>query len=329
MFCAADEKTQFVDFGAARFRGMDDASRSPTIAGRCRSSRRRSRGAKPNRARRTTSTRSRRPSSRSRRAEPLTRATTDAAVLLEIGERGVRLEIVDRVPGLDVEGREDLRAALAFDPKNLDRLGARARARRLLSHRTNCLLRPHALALVATRARVPRLAQCAGTRSSKRLSIDTLAVHAGQPPRSGERRGDAADRPLVDVRAGGTFGVHKGFEYSRGSGNPTRQALETCLAALEGSAYGYAFASGLAASTTLLHTLSPGDHAILGDDVYGGTFRLFDKVMRPLGVASTRVDLSDVAAVERAIRAENQADLDGDADQPDAQGSATSARSPT
>jgi cystathionine beta-lyase/cystathionine gamma-synthase len=131
------------------------------------------------------------------------------------------------------------------------------------------------------------------------LSIDTLAVHAGQPP---DPVSGAVMQPIVlsSTFAQDAPGVHKGYEYSR-SGNPTRKALEACVAALEGGAHGFAFASGLGASTTLLHTLSPGDHAILGDDVYGGTFRLFDKVMRPLGVAHTRVDLSDANAVKGAI----------------------------
>src|SRR6185503_13927246 len=87
-------------------------------------------------------------------------------------------------------------------------------------------------------------------------------------------------------------GSHKGFEYSR-SGNPTRRALEACVAALEGGSFGLAFASGSAATATLLHTLRPGDHVLSGDDVYGGTFRLFDKVMAPMGLASTMIDMSD------------------------------------
>src|SRR5579862_5599935 len=105
------------------------------------------------------------------------------------------------------------------------------------------------------------------------LSIDTLAIHAGQPP---DPVSGAVMQPIVlsSTFAQEAPGVHKGYEYSR-SGNPTRKALEACVAALEGGAHGFAFASGLGASTTILHTLSPGDHAILGDDVYGGTFRLF------------------------------------------------------
>src|SRR6266581_318941 len=104
--------------------------------------------------------------------------------------------------------------------------------------------------------------------NARKLELETLAIHAGQPP---DPQSGAVMTPIV---LSSTFaqdgpGQHKGYEYSR-SGNPTRRALETCLAALEGGAHGFAFASGLAASTTLLHTLAPGDHAILGDDVYGG-----------------------------------------------------------
>ena len=100
-------------------------------------------------------------------------------------------------------------------------------------------------------------------------------------------------------------GVHKGYEYSR-SGNPTRRALETCLAALENGQYGFAFASGLGATATLLHTLSPGAHILCGDDVYGGTFRLMDKVMAPLGIASSFVDMRNPEAVRAAIRPETK-----------------------
>jgi cystathionine beta-lyase/cystathionine gamma-synthase len=96
-------------------------------------------------------------------------------------------------------------------------------------------------------------------------------------------------------------GVHHGFEYSR-SGNPTRNALEANLAALEHAKHGFAFASGLGASTTLLHTLSPGDHVLSVDDVYGGTFRLIDKIMKPLGIQSTFADLADGARVKAAMR---------------------------
>src|SRR6185295_3479028 len=125
--------------------------------------------------------------------------------------------------------------------------------------------------------------------SSRPLAIDTLAIHAGQPP---DPVSGAVMTPIV---LASTFaqdgpGKHKGYEYSR-SGNPTRKALEACVAALEGGAHGLAFASGSATTATVLHTLRPGDHVLSGDDVYGGTFRFFDKVMRPLGIDSSMVDL--------------------------------------
>jgi cystathionine gamma-synthase/cystathionine gamma-lyase len=90
------------------------------------------------------------------------------------------------------------------------------------------------------------------------------------------------------------------FDYSR-SGNPTRQSLEGCLAALEHATFGFAFASGCAAATTLLHTLAPGDHVVCGDDVYGGTYRLFMRVMRAFGIETTFVDASDVRRFEAAF----------------------------
>jgi len=132
------------------------------------------------------------------------------------------------------------------------------------------------------------------------VSLDTLAIHAGQEP---DPTSGAVMTPIV---LSSTFvqespGVHNGFEYSR-SGNPTRRALETCLASLEGGKHGFAFASGLAATATLLHTLKPGAHILCGDDVYGGTFRLMDKVMAPMGISSSFVDMRDPAAVRAAIR---------------------------
>ena len=110
-------------------------------------------------------------------------------------------------------------------------------------------------------------------------SIDTLAIHAGQEP---DPVHAAVMQPIV---LSSTFaqpepGKPLRYEYSR-SGNPTREALERCLAALEGGSHGFAFASGSAATLTLLNTLRPGDRLISGDDVYGGTFRLFDKVPPP------------------------------------------------
>jgi len=135
---------------------------------------------------------------------------------------------------------------------------------------------------------------------AKRLGLDTLAIHAGQPP---DPTSGAVMTPIVlaSTFAQAGPGRHKGYEYSR-SGNPTRHALESCLAALEGGRHGFAFGSGCGATATLLHTLAPGDHVVCGDDVYGGTFRIFDKVMRPMGVEASFVDMTDAETVRGALR---------------------------
>ncbi|MDB4930423.1 MAG: Cystathionine gamma-lyase [Myxococcaceae bacterium] len=132
------------------------------------------------------------------------------------------------------------------------------------------------------------------------MKIETLAIHAGQHP---DPTSGAVMTPIV---LSSTFaqdgpGNHKGYDYSR-SGNPTRNTLEACAAALEGARHGLAFASGCAATTTILHTLAPGDHVICGDDVYGGTFRIIDKVMKPMGISATFVDMTDLALTEAAFR---------------------------
>jgi cystathionine gamma-lyase len=98
-------------------------------------------------------------------------------------------------------------------------------------------------------------------------------------------------------------GVHKGYEYSR-THNPTRQALERCIADLESGAHGYAFASGLAAISTSLELLNSGDHVIASDDLYGGSFRLFERVRkRTAGLQFDFVDMSDIAAIKKALKA--------------------------
>ena len=132
------------------------------------------------------------------------------------------------------------------------------------------------------------------------LSFETLVIHAGQHP---DAVSGAVMEPIVmsSTFAQPSPGKPIRYDYSR-SGNPTRAALEACLAELEGGSRAFAFASGCAAATTLLHTLRPGDHVVCGDDVYGGTFRLFDKVMRPMGVESSFVDLRDPAALTAALR---------------------------
>lgn len=132
------------------------------------------------------------------------------------------------------------------------------------------------------------------------LSLDTLAIHAGQPP---DPQSGAVMQPIVlsSTFAQAGPGHHQGFEYSR-SGNPTRNALEACIAALEGGKTGLAFASGLAATTNVFASLKSGDHVLSGDDVYGGTFRLLDKVMKPLGIESSFVDMTDPASARAALR---------------------------
>lgn len=139
---------------------------------------------------------------------------------------------------------------------------------------------------------------------SRPLEFDTLAIHAGQPP---DASSGAVMTPIVlsSTFAQKSPGVHKGYEYSR-SGNPTRHALEECLAALEEGSHGFAFASGSSATATLLHTLRPGDHILCGDDVYGGTFRLIDKVMRPMGLTADFVDMTDLFSVRKALRPETR-----------------------
>jgi cystathionine gamma-lyase len=133
------------------------------------------------------------------------------------------------------------------------------------------------------RAKSPVMAIPAGA------SIETLCIHGGQEP---DPTSGAVMTPIV---LSSTFaqpepGKPPRFDYSR-SGNPTREALEQCLAALEGGGRGFAFASGCAAATTLLNTLRPGEHVVCGDDVYGGTHRIFRTVLGPMGIHATFADL--------------------------------------
>ena len=127
------------------------------------------------------------------------------------------------------------------------------------------------------------------------LGFETRAIHTGQPA-------DAASGSVVTpITLSTTFaqrsvGEHQGFEYSR-SGNPTRAALEACLASLEGAAHGLAFSSGLAAEDNVLRLLRPGDRILLGNDAYGGTFRLISKVYGAVGYPWSAGDLTDVDAL--------------------------------
>jgi cystathionine beta-lyase/cystathionine gamma-synthase len=134
--------------------------------------------------------------------------------------------------------------------------------------------------------------------------FSTRAIHAGQDP------DPTTGAVIVPIYQTSTFaqdevGVHKGYEYAR-SGNPTRTALETALASLDGGQYALAFASGLAAETAVLLMLSAGDHIVAGDDAYGGTYRLFDKVFSRLGITADYVDTRDPENVADAIRAETR-----------------------
>jgi cystathionine gamma-synthase len=132
--------------------------------------------------------------------------------------------------------------------------------------------------------------------------FETLAIHAGQEP---DPSTGAVVPPIYQVstyKQDGVGGLRRGYEYSR-SANPTRTALEECLAAIEGGRRGLAFASGLAAEDTLLRTVcKPGDHVVIPDDAYGGTYRLFAKVLARWGLEHTPARLSDVGAVAAAIR---------------------------
>jgi cystathionine gamma-synthase len=138
--------------------------------------------------------------------------------------------------------------------------------------------------------------------STEHHGFETLAIHAGQEP-------DATTGAVIPpIYATSTFkqdavgDPRSGYEYSR-TANPTRTALEECLAALEHGTRGLAFASGLAAEDTLLRTVCrPGDHVLIPDDAYGGTYRLFAKVHERWGLAYTPVPLGDLAAVQQAVR---------------------------
>jgi cystathionine beta-lyase/cystathionine gamma-synthase len=131
------------------------------------------------------------------------------------------------------------------------------------------------------------------------LHFDTLAIHAGQAP---DPTTGAIMPPIYQtstyVQAGPA--QHKGYEYSR-TDNPTRKALEDCLAALEAAPYGLAFASGMAATDTIFKLLSSGDHVVASNDVYGGTFRLADKVLSRYGLRFSWVDTTDLDAIRAAI----------------------------
>jgi cystathionine beta-lyase/cystathionine gamma-synthase len=129
--------------------------------------------------------------------------------------------------------------------------------------------------------------------------FSTRAIHAGQQP---DPATGAVAVPIYQTStfAQNAIGKHRGYEYAR-TGNPTRAALETCIAALEGGAHGLAFASGMAAEAAIMQLLKPGDHTVAVDDLYGGTYRLFRRVLEPMGLSFSFVDGSDLSAVEKSL----------------------------
>ena len=136
------------------------------------------------------------------------------------------------------------------------------------------------------------------------MKFQTRAIHAGQAP------DPATGAVIVPVYQTSTFeqdaiGVHRGYEYSR-TGNPTRKALEEVLASLEGGSHGLAFASGLAATAAVFHLLGTGDHAVVGGDVYGGTYRLLERVFRQWGLAADYVETTDPDSFRNVIRRETK-----------------------
>ena len=131
------------------------------------------------------------------------------------------------------------------------------------------------------------------------MRFETRAIHDGQDAES------KTGAVIVPVYQTSTFkqqavGVHSGYEYSR-TGNPTRYALEIALASLEGGKYGLAFASGVAATTAVFNLLKPGDHVVAGDDIYGGTYRILEKVLKKWKISTTYADVDNINSFEDAI----------------------------
>jgi cystathionine beta-lyase/cystathionine gamma-synthase len=131
------------------------------------------------------------------------------------------------------------------------------------------------------------------------MKFSTKAIHAGQEP---DPTTGAIMTPIYQTSTFAQTGLggHKGFEYAR-TDNPTRSALEACIAALENGAYGLAFASGLAAESAILSLLSAGDHMVSCDDLYGGTYRLFERILRRYNVTTSYVTARNIADYEKAI----------------------------
>lgn len=138
------------------------------------------------------------------------------------------------------------------------------------------------------------------TKIELELGFDTRSIHAGQGP------DPTTGSIMTPVYLTSTYvqespGVHRGYEYSR-TKNPTRFAYENCLASLEGGLRGFAFSSGCAAVSTVLHMLKAGDHIVSGDDLYGGSLRIFERVFKQMGIEFTYVDSTDVKNLENAFK---------------------------
>jgi cystathionine gamma-lyase len=136
------------------------------------------------------------------------------------------------------------------------------------------------------------------------MHFSTRAIHVGQEADT------ATGATITPIYQTSTYtqeglGGHKGFEYSR-TGNPTRAALEACLASLENAGFGLAFGSGMAATSAVLSLLRPGDHIVAGDDLYGGTYRIFERVLRPMGIGIDYVTARDTNAYQEALHPETR-----------------------
>jgi cystathionine gamma-lyase len=136
------------------------------------------------------------------------------------------------------------------------------------------------------------------------MHFSTRAIHVGQ---EADTATGATITPIYQTSTYSQEGLggHKGFEYSR-TGNPTRAALETCLASLENARFGLAFGSGMAATSAVLSLLRPGDHIVAGDDLYGGTYRIFERVLRPMGISIDYVTARDTSAYQAALHPETR-----------------------
>src|SRR5438046_2312543 len=131
--------------------------------------------------------------------------------------------------------------------------------------------------------------------SNQKYGFETRAIHVGQEP------DPTTGSVIVPIYQTSTYaqdalGQHKGYEYSR-TGNPTRTALEACVASLEEGKYGLAFASGMGAETVIMYLFAPGDHVLVSNDVYGGTYRLFERVLAQYGLQFSYVDMTDPNSV--------------------------------